>query len=111
MALPHADSGQLIDIRPFGPAYADARTTALFKTTSMEVVRLVLPAGKKLPTHSVPGEITVQCIEGKILFDVNGREVALESGQMLFLEGGLPHAAVAIEDASLLVTILLGKNV
>lgn len=77
----------------------------------MEVVRLVLPAGKKLPTHSVPGEITVQCLGGKVLFDVDGREVVMESGQMLFLEGGMSHAAVAMEDASLLVTILLGKSV
>ena len=32
MAIPHAQSGQVIDVRPLGPSLADERTVALFKT-------------------------------------------------------------------------------
>ena len=39
---------------------------ALFKTEELEVIRLVLAAGKSLPPHKVPGEITIQCLEGRI---------------------------------------------
>ncbi len=65
MAIPHAQSGQVIDVRPLGPSLADERTVALFKTDDLEVMRLVLTAGKSLPPHKVAGEITIQCIEGK----------------------------------------------
>ena len=66
MALPHASPGQPIDIRPLGDALAGTKTVALFKSRDLEVMRVVLLAGKSLPPHKVPGEITIQCIEGRI---------------------------------------------
>ena len=32
MAIPHAQPGEVIDVRPLGPALAGARTTALVKS-------------------------------------------------------------------------------
>ena len=66
MAIPHAQSGQVIDVGPLGPSLADKRTVALFKTDDLEVMRLVLTAGKSLPPHKVAGEITIHCMEGRI---------------------------------------------
>ena len=57
MAIPHAEPGQPVDLRPLGAALPDARTSALFKTGGLEVIRLVVPAGKRLPPHAVTGEI------------------------------------------------------
>ena len=45
MAIPHAQPGEVIDVRPLGPALAGAMTTALVKTESLEVIRLVIPRG------------------------------------------------------------------
>ena len=42
------------------------------KTEEMELIRLVLAAGKVLPNHKVAGPITVHCIEGKIEFTTMG---------------------------------------
>ena len=109
MALPHAHSGQLIDIGAFGDEFATARTTALFKTNEIEVMRLVLPAGKSMPAHKVPGEITVQCLEGKIEFAYDGGSTLLSAGQMLYLAGGVEHSLLGLEDASVLVTVVLRK--
>jgi len=109
MAIPHADSGQVIDVRPLGPSLANERTIALFKTEDLEVIRLVLPAGKGMPPHKVPGEITIQCIEGRIDVGVDGRSHVLEAGQLLFLQGGVVHGVSALEDASALVTIVLKR--
>lgn len=109
MALPHAHSGQLIDIGAFGDEFAAARTSALFKTNEIEVMRLVLPAGKSMPAHQVVGEITVQCLEGKIQFTYDGGSTQLSAGQMLYLSGGVEHSLLGLEDASVLVTIVLRK--
>ncbi len=107
MAIPHASSGHLIDVRPLGSRLPTERSTALFKSEQLEVMRLVLPAGKSLPPHSVPGEITVQCIEGRIDVTIDGQSRPLEAGQMLFLSPGVMHGVVAVQDSSALVTIVL----
>jgi len=100
MAIPHAQSGQVIDVRPLGPSLADERTVALFKTDDLEVMRLVLAAGKSLPPHKVAGEITIQCIEGRIDVTLNGESRILEAGQLIYLARDVVHGVVAIEDAS-----------
>jgi quercetin dioxygenase-like cupin family protein len=107
MAIPHAAPGQVIDVRPLGPALRQSLTTTLIKTARLEVIRLVLPAGKDIPPHKVAGEITVQCLEGRVAFTALGRTQELAAGQMLYLPGHELHALRGLEDASVLVTILL----
>lgn len=107
MAIPHANPGQTIDVRPLGARLAQAKTVALFKSEHLEVMRVVLMAGKSLPPHSVLGEITVQCIEGKIDVTADGQSHVLQAGQLLYLPGGRTHAITAVEDASALVTVAL----
>lgn len=107
MAIHHAVSAEVIDVRPLGDRLREARTHTLVKTDSLEVIRIVIPAGKHLPPHRVEGEITVQCLEGRVAFDADEKEHELSQGQMLYLAGGSTHALRGIEDASVLVTILL----
>ena len=66
MALEHAHPGQAVSVKPYGTALASATTQALFKSTQLEVVRIVLRKGQHMPSHKVPGEITIQCIEGMV---------------------------------------------
>lgn len=107
MAIPHAKSGEVIDIRPLGSALAQTRTTTLVKTKMLEVIRLVIPAGKDIPVHQAHGEITVQCLEGRVTFTAGNTRQELEAGQLLYLSSEVPHALHGIEDASILLTILL----
>ena len=107
MALPHAQALDIIDVRPLGAALADAVTTSLLKAPSLQLMRLVLRAGHGLPTHSVPGAITVHCIEGEAVVTTPTRTCRLLAGQLVMLDGGEPHAVQAVADASLLVTVLL----
>lgn len=107
MAIPHAKAGQVISVGPLGAALNAAITHTIVKTDVLEVIRIVLAAGKKLPPHQVPGEITVQCLEGKVEFFVGELKQELTAGAFLYLEGSGEHAVHAIEDSSLLVTIVL----
>lgn len=107
MALEHAQPGDVVDVRPLGTRLSAARTETLVKTDALEVVRLVLPAGKEIPSHQVQGEVTVQCLEGKVVMSLAGKARDLAAGQLVHLAGDDPHALRAVEDASLLVTILL----
>ena len=107
MAIPHANPGDVIDLRPLGAALATTKTHTLLKTEHVEVVRLVMTAGKEIAEHKAPGEITVQCLEGKIAFTALHKTEELAPGQMLYLTAGEPHSVRCIEDASFLLTILL----
>lgn len=107
MALPHASPGEARDVLPFGPRIAEQKTHALFKSSDLEVMRLVLLAGQSLPPHKVAGEITIQCIEGELDIQADGRSHALSAGQLLFLPAAQVHDVRARVDASALVTLAL----
>jgi quercetin dioxygenase-like cupin family protein len=105
MSISHARPGQVIDVRPFGPAFAGAKTTALIRTADLEVIRLVVPRGKEIPTHSTKGAITVHCLEGQVDFTIDGEARELGGGHLLYLDANQPHSVLGIDDATLLVTI------
>lgn len=109
MAIPHAASGQLIDVQPLAGKLLEARTVALFKSEELEVMRLIVPAGKSVPSHQVKGEITVQCLEGEVAFTAEGKTQQMKAGQLLWLAGSVEHGLTAVRDASLLVTLHLRK--
>jgi len=60
--------------------------------------------------HAKPGEVVVHCLEGRVAFTAFGRTQDLEAGKLLYLPTGEPHSVRGIEDASLLLTILLPKH-
>ena len=107
MAIPHANSGDVVAIDPLGPKLAESKTTALVKSAAVEVIRLVVSAGKDIPEHKAPGDITVQCLEGAVDFTAEGRTQRLVPGQLLYLAAGAPHSLHGVQDSSVLVTILL----
>lgn len=109
MAIAHAAPGQLVNIQPLGSQLAERRTAALFKTDGLEVMRLVLPAGKTVPPHQVKGEITIHCLEGEVDLIAGGQTQRMKAGQLVWLEGSVEHALTAVLEASLLVTIVLRK--
>jgi quercetin dioxygenase-like cupin family protein len=107
VSIPHAAPGEVIDVRPLGSAVRLAVTTALVKTEELEVIRLVVLAGKEIAPHQAKGAITVQCLEGRIAFIIADRTTELSAGQMLHLPAGVKHAVKGLEDSSVLLTIRL----
>jgi len=110
MAIPHAQPGEVLDVRPSGPALASSQTQTLLRAGQVEVRRLVVPAGTEIAEHKAKGEIVVHCLEGKVAYTAFGKTHTLEAGKLLYLPTGEPHSVKGIEDASLLLTILLPKH-
>jgi quercetin dioxygenase-like cupin family protein len=103
MALHHAHPAEKIRLASLGaPA---AKTSALVKTDAFEAVQLVLRAGEDIAPHSVPGYATVHCLEGLVLLETT-EQLRLAAGDWLYLDRGQKHSISAIDDSSLLVTIL-----
>lgn len=94
---------------PLGAALGQSVTTTLAKAATFELIRLVLPAGKEIPSHKARGEITVQCLEGRVSFSCYGQVRELSPGDLLYLAAGELHALKAIEHSALLITLILAK--
>lgn len=109
MAIPHAAPGELIDVRPLGQKLRQARSETLIRTNHLEVLRLVLPAGKTMRQHAAAGLMIAQCLEGVVEFETRGAVQRLAAGTMLYLSDKEPHALKALEDSSLLLTLLLHR--
>lgn len=107
MAILHATPGEVVDVRPLGSALASAQTKTLLRAEQVEVIRLIVPAGKEIEEHKAKGEIVVQCLEGRVAFTAFGKTQNLEAGKLLYLPTGAPHTVKGIENASLLLAILL----
>jgi quercetin dioxygenase-like cupin family protein len=107
MAIYHASAGELIDVRPLENNLKNETTKTLYKSNHLQVFRMVLLAGKIMPEHQVKGEITAQCIEGSIEFTAAGSSQLMRAGDLVCLAGGMLHALKAVEDSSVIVTILL----
>lgn len=107
MAIAHAISGEVLDLLTPGTHTTPDKTTALFKASDLEVMRLVLAAGKRMPDHSVAGSITLQCLRGKVDLLLPDRTSSLQAGQFAYVGGGVPHGLYAQQDCELLLTIAI----
>ena len=109
MSQPHAAPSQVVQIAPLGDQLPASVSTAIFKAAQLEVVRLVLPAGKSMNEHTAPGEITLYCLEGLVRFQSSGTEQPMRAGDFVHLAAGAPHSLRAEQDSSLLLTLCLVK--
>ncbi|KQW63995.1 cupin 2 conserved barrel domain protein [Variovorax sp. Root411] len=105
MALHHASSGQVVALGTLDVQAAETR--ALLKARDLEIMWLVLPAGKQVPPHAVSTSMTLQCMRGKVEVQVGGSVKLLEADEVMYLAGGVTHGLHALEDARLLMTIVL----
>ena len=67
---------------------------------------MVLHKDHEMAEHQVAGPITIYCLDGLIAFSARGQTHELRAGQWLFLLGNESHSLRAIEDSSILLTIL-----
>lgn len=107
MALDHLSSGDVASVLPLGEKLEQSPSTAFFKDDRLEVMRMILTAGKKIPAHAVSGPITVQCLEGEVEFRMGNTSKVVRGGDLLYLAGGVSHELTAIKSSALLVTIVL----
>jgi quercetin dioxygenase-like cupin family protein len=91
---------------PLGQDLRGTKSSTLLKSAGLELVRLVIPAGKEIPPHRAPGEITVQCVEGQIAFQHDGKTLELNPGDMLCLCPKETHSLKGLKDSTVLVTLL-----
>ncbi len=89
---------------------SDRNAITIFKTNSLRLVLVGMHQGAEMKTHTAPGIITLQVLEGKILFTTEEQTVEMGERQMLALHTGIPHSVAAIEESVFLLTLAIPNS-
>lgn len=76
---------------------------SLLNRPGQRMVLLNLRDGQAVPEHSTKESVIVYAICGHITFYQGSESIELSAGEVLWIEGGLPHRLEAHQDSSLLV--------
>ncbi|ASC68383.1 cupin domain-containing protein [Achromobacter denitrificans] len=108
MALKHANPLEVIDLfhRPASTEPEPPVSISLLRTTDLQLIRLVLPAGHRMPSHQVPGVLTLHCLSGQVDVETPARQCTLAEGQLVMLQGGEPHSLHARAPTVVLLTLI-----
>ncbi len=105
-----AKPGEILSVGSLGAALASSKTRILAKTGEFELRRLIVPAGKELSEHKAQGALIVQCLEGQVAFTALGMTQTIQGGELLYLPAAEPHSVKGLQDASLLLTVIMPKG-
>jgi quercetin dioxygenase-like cupin family protein len=62
------------------------------------LAQVFIAKGGVVPEHHHESEQISYIIEGKLQFEIEGREIVLSAGEVLLIPSNVPHKAVALED-------------
>lgn len=88
----------------------DRNAITIFKSDGMRLVLIALHTGAELKTHTAPGIISVQVLEGEITFGTEEKTVKLTEGQMITLHKGVPHSVFANKESTFLLTLSIPSS-
>ncbi len=86
---------------------SDRNAITLFKNNDLRIVLIALHQGAEMKTHTAPGIISVQVLEGQITFRTEQQSAELGEGQMLALHAGIPHSVFARLESVFLLTLTI----
>lgn len=104
------DCGEVVDLKatPDGEAHL---STILVQSDELQVTRVEIAAGKELPPQRTVGDVTVQCLEGKVTVCVGeDARKELAAGDLMYLCAKVPHSIEATEDSVLLMSMGLAHD-
>ena len=83
-------------------------TKVILETAFSKEIRIQLAEGKTMKKHQTPFPIIVHLLEGEVDFGVNGETHQLKPGDIITLEGDVPHDLAAKKPS--IVRLSLSKS-
>ncbi|MDG1333373.1 MAG: cupin [Crocinitomicaceae bacterium] len=80
----------------------------LFETEQTKEIRIALNKNQRMKEHKTPFPIVVEVVTGKIDFGVNNEKHQMGAGDLISLEGSVPHDVHAIEPT--IIRLSLSKS-
>lgn len=89
---------------------SDRNSLTIFKNDSLCMVIVGLHAEAFMKKHSASGTISLQILEGEILFETDNQKTQLTIGKIITLPAGIPHQVYAAKESFFLLTLALQKQ-
>lgn len=90
-------------------ARSDRNSLTIFKNDTLCMVIVGLHPEAAMKKHSATGSITVQVLQGDIIFETLNQKSELTRGKMIALPAGIPHQVYAVKESFFLLTLALQK--
>ncbi|MEM0518068.1 MULTISPECIES: cupin [Aequorivita] len=87
--------------------YHETRPTiqVLMETETGKEIRIAFKEGHVMKEHKTPFPIVVEVFEGSIEFGINGVIHNLQKGDLVALEGGVPHDLKALQTSTVRLSL------
>ncbi|GAA8085585.1 cupin domain-containing protein [Helicobacter pylori] len=82
-----------------GVCFEKLHIEALSENSSNKEIRICMPKGAIMDKHKAPGAISVQVLEGKIIFEVENEKIEMPKGVLISLEAQVLHRLDALENS------------
>lgn len=101
------DSTQLASIADLIPIVPGAIVSkALIDTGALKQILFSLDAGQEISQHKAPFPATVHVLEGRLAFELEGKEMDMAAGAWLIMPPNAQHNLKAIEPCRMLLTLI-----
>ena len=79
----------------------------LVKEGPLRITLVALRKGATLEEHQIAGPVSIQALGGTLRLSTRQGAVDLATGELLALDAGVAHAAEALDDCVLLITVAM----
>lgn len=77
----------------------------LFETVFTKEIRIVMQKGTEMKKHQTPFPIVVEIVDGELNFGIENEIINLKKGDLIALDGGVPHDLKAKENSIIRLTL------
>ena len=81
------------------------KTKVLVETSFSKEIQILMSMGQMMKEHKTPYPILIHLLEGNIDLGVQGEIISMKVGDIIALEGDIPHDLTAKENAIIRLTL------
>jgi len=91
------------------PSGTERAAKTLVREGPIRVTLIVLRRGAAMEKHHVAGPVTIQVLHGTFRLSTGQGDADVRAGELAVLDAETPHAAQALEDCVLLLTVAMAR--
>ena len=81
------------------------KTKVLIETSFSKEIQILMSVGQVMKEHQTPFPILIHLLDGNIELGVQGKIISMKVGDIIALEGDIPHDLTAKENAIIRLTL------